>query len=477
MLRERLQRRLGAVQTPTRALKTTLLFAVLGAVAFGVAYYGRNPDLAHVKSRFCPGTERGNYYAVVQKMAVEAKRHRGRIDNIATAGSVENIARLAAGKASCSVQFALVQDGMSWPPDDAFELIGRLPRSESFVLVGRNADAIRTVQDLRGKRIGIGPAGSGTDYVARSVLTQLDGLDIKMSAHPLVEQLALVESGELDLAAMVIDKDAQLVVEAVRDRNLQVVDMPGAEALANRLPFAHAGRIEEGHYDPTRQLPSMDKHIIQIDTLVISNGCARESATQGVIAVLAYVFPDFVRVNRERPQPHGSSAGIRREQLLQRRRPRSGGRRMCRGSSTSCRRRAGCSSRLRYRCCLARRPSSIVFAFGASTRNALASRTRLPACSDCTPPWMISPRWRPEDARAGPETGARIDALIAELGVLAQRCRRQSLSFMVPMGQEMGYRYQETLIGRSRACPQNFSSRNANASSGRRGRWGAGIEP
>ena len=203
------------------------------------------------------------------------------------------------------MHFALVQDGLPWPADDSLELIGRLPRSESLVLVGRNADDIKKVQDLRGKRIGIGPTGSGTEYVARLVLAQLTGLDIKASTHPLVEQLDMVASGELDLAAMVIDADAQMLAEAVRDRNLQIVDMPGAEAIANRLPFARTGRIEAGHYDPIRQLPSTDKRIIQIDTLVIGNGCARESATQGVITTLVYVYPDFVRVNRERPNLTG----------------------------------------------------------------------------------------------------------------------------------------------------------------------------
>ena len=144
-MREPLERRLGAVQTPARALKTVLVLAALGAVAFAIAFFGRSPDLSHVKVAFLSGTERGNYYAVVQKMAGEAKRHRGRIDNIATAGSVENIARLAAAKASCSVHFALVQDGLPWPPDDPLELIGRLPRSESLVLVGRKADEIKSV--------------------------------------------------------------------------------------------------------------------------------------------------------------------------------------------------------------------------------------------------------------------------------------------------------------------------------------------
>ena len=52
----------------------------------------------------------------------------------------------------------------------------------------------------------------------------------------------------------------------------------------------------------------------------------------------------------------------------------------------------------------------------------------------------------PEDRYRDAVIVARIDALTAELGRLADRCRRQSLSFMVPMGQEMGYRYQESLI-------------------------------
>ena len=32
------------------------------------------------------------------------------------------------------------------------------------------------------------------------------------------------------------------------------------------------------------------------------------------------------------------------------------------------------------------------------------------------------------------------------LEALTERCRRQSLSILVPMGEEMFYRYQETLI-------------------------------
>jgi hypothetical protein len=45
-----------------------------------------------------------------------------------------------------------------------------------------------------------------------------------------------------------------------------------------------------------------------------------------------------------------------------------------------------------------------------------------------------------------PEARAQLNAVVKELGQLAERCRRQSLSMLVPMGQEMSYRYQERLI-------------------------------
>jgi hypothetical protein len=54
----------------------------------------------------------------------------------------------------------------------------------------------------------------------------------------------------------------------------------------------------------------------------------------------------------------------------------------------------------------------------------------------------------PLDARyLLPDTRAQIDDLVLRLSALSERCRKQSLSIVVPMGEEMSYRYQETLIG------------------------------
>jgi TRAP-type uncharacterized transport system substrate-binding protein len=81
------------------------------------------------------------------------------------------------------------------------------------MVLGRDADRIKSPQDLRGLRLGIGPLGSGTENLARRVLVPLTELELRVSTQSIDQQLDMLERGELDLGAMVIDEDAQLVVE------------------------------------------------------------------------------------------------------------------------------------------------------------------------------------------------------------------------------------------------------------------------
>jgi TRAP-type uncharacterized transport system substrate-binding protein len=445
-LREYFRSTVGAQRTPWRNLAiATLLFVTVVGGFFVAATSSRNPDLSFVNVAILSGSNEGNYHAIVAKAAAEAQRRHGRIANVASAGSIENITRLAAAKSSCTVQFALVQDGLPWPESHPFQLMAHLPVPESFVVLGRNADRISSLTDLRGLRIGIGPVGSGTEYLARQVVAQLAELDIKLSTHPLPEQLAMLERGDLDLGAMVIEPDADLLVQAVRDRKLQIVDIPIADSLAHRLPSARAGLIKAGYYDPVRDLPSTDKHVIQVDTLLIGNGCARESVTQGVITAFTRVFPDLIRVNREQANLTGLQYAPSAQSYFDDQGPD----------------RVGEYVPWLTDIMPTARWLQLIFVFSMLfAAQALWHRFRL---------WRLDGRrvriegdisrfftpaltvhdiaeMEPEARYRTPEMRTRIDALIAELEQLSGRCRRQSLSMLVPMGQEMSYRYQESLV-------------------------------
>jgi hypothetical protein len=60
----------------------------------------------------------------------------------------------------------------------------------------------------------------------------------------------------------------------------------------------------------------------------------------------------------------------------------------------------------------------------------------------------------------------RVESLITDLEALAARSRRQSLSALVPMGQEMAYRYQEEIIYQTMAVLRDFLRRLEGAPAG-----------
>jgi hypothetical protein len=53
---------------------------------------------------------------------------------------------------------------------------------------------------------------------------------------------------------------------------------------------------------------------------------------------------------------------------------------------------------------------------------------------------------QPTDRQRTPEARALLDTLVTRLGAPVERSRRQSMSTLVPMGQEIIYRHQEALM-------------------------------
>lgn len=152
-----------------------------------------------------------------------------------------------------------------------------------------------------GFRIGIGPEGSGTARLARQLLESRDlaSLGLRLTHHLLDEQLSLLQRGALDLGVLVMDEDAVMVENAVRDRGLAILSFPQADVIARRVPRVRAGRIGAGQYDPVRMLPPTDKTVLQVDALMVGNGCERRSTTTGLLTLLAREFPDLLRRNRD----------------------------------------------------------------------------------------------------------------------------------------------------------------------------------
>src|SRR5262249_39518684 len=112
------------------------------ASAFGIAH-----DYGYLHASILTGSPGGQYHMLATRLADRAKREHGTLMVIPTAGSIENVSRLANARGGCAEKFALIQDGTPVPADARLELLGRLPEPESLLLLGRPSNAFHTFAD------------------------------------------------------------------------------------------------------------------------------------------------------------------------------------------------------------------------------------------------------------------------------------------------------------------------------------------
>jgi TRAP-type uncharacterized transport system substrate-binding protein len=431
---------------------------VLALVALLVSRIDFTHDLHRMHVRVLSGAPEGNYHALVARLAERAAPRHGVVENLTSAGSAENVKRLAASAASCDVAFALSQDGLDWDP--SLRLVGRLSKAESVLFLAKDGDEIHEFADLNGLRIGAGPVDSGADRIARQIFTLPDfaPLGVVLSNHPLDEQLRMAARGDLDVALVVIDADAPLVEEWVARRGLQIASFAHTEGVARRLPHLRAGHIGAGTYDSVRNIPKADKSVMKVETLVLGNGCASRIASMDFLELLAAEFPDFVRHNKEAPNTSSLAMAPAATDFFANDGPQLA------DEYVPWLVEVMPPANWAY---VVMAVSLLFNAMGFGHRFRLwridATRVKLEGeLANLFPPATTLgdiDRIAPDPSFTKSETTAAIDHVVKDLEDLAARSRRYSLSVLVPMGQEMAYRYQEGVIYETLAVLRAFRRR------------------
>jgi uncharacterized protein len=442
-------------------LKLVVVLGSVLAVTVFVSHLNLSRSLRRLDVGFASGSAEGNYHAIVDDLAALAKKGGGTIRNVASDGSGDNLARLArAGQGGCDVAFGLAQDGSDFSVSDRLRLVARLPKAESVFFLGRDADHVTELSQLAGKSIGIGPDDSGAARIARQIfaMPELKALGATLEPHPLASQLALARSGKLDLAVFVMDEDASMIADAVKDGDLQIAGFAHLDVVARRMPHFRVGRIGAGQYDAVRLLPHDDKRVLRVDTLVVGNGCAGRSETIDLLTILRRRFPDFLRNAKETPNTtlldvdpaaagfveHGGPelADEYVPWLVDVMPPANWAYVVMGVSLLFNAMGAGHRFRLwRIDDARVKLENELTQIFGPSVTLGDISRTR------------------PEDAQTTSLARDKVESLISRLEALAARSRRQSLSVLVPMGQEMAYRYQEEIVYEAIAVLRDYLRR------------------
>ncbi|GAB5376513.1 MAG: hypothetical protein AcusKO_29750 [Acuticoccus sp.] len=253
-----------------------LIVIVLVVLAAAVAAYfigagNGGPRVLRVSA----GTDGGTYRAFADAIATTFRAEDlPPIEVMNSAGANQNARRVATGEAD----FGLIQSDTAVDPN--VMVVARL-FPEAFHLVAREGSDIASVSDLRGKRVGLMPQGSGSNALFARLLRHyevpFEELDITygtLSTH--ADAIAI---GEIDAFFMVIALGNQTIETIIESTPTQLVSVDQAEAIALFDPALSAATVPVGTYSGDRPVPAEPISVVTVDSLLI----ARRSLPDGIV--------------------------------------------------------------------------------------------------------------------------------------------------------------------------------------------------
>lgn len=225
--------------------------AVLVLFAFALAYQFIKPAPPD-RVVMATGSPDGAYHAFAERYAAYLAREGIELELRNTAGSLENIQLLHAGE----VSLALVQGGVNGEiANGELRSLGSVYYEPLWVFHRREV-TVERLSDLAGRRIAVGPEGSGTRALA-TLLLEENGIEPTADWSAL-GGLAAVEAlrrGRVDVVFMVISAQSGLVSELLAEPGIGLFDFARAGAYTRRHRFLNALELPMGVMDLGANLP------------------------------------------------------------------------------------------------------------------------------------------------------------------------------------------------------------------------------
>ncbi len=260
-------------------LKVWGLLTLIVIVGFVVTYqYVGAPPPKVI--RIATGAKNGAYYAFAQRYAPLLANDGIALEVVSTAGSVENFALLKRGE----VSLALVQGGSATSDDkEHLQSLGSLFLEPVWVFT-RKQTPIKRFVELKGKRVAVGAAGSGT-YLLTMQLLSAAGItesNTKLVRGDSTQAMTSLSQGTIDAAFFVAAPSAPLVRSLLEERNIQLLNFDRAPAYGRLFPFLTPVTLSEGVMNLEQNIPSHDTTLVAVS----ANLAARRDLNASLIPAL-----------------------------------------------------------------------------------------------------------------------------------------------------------------------------------------------
>ncbi|RKZ99264.1 MAG: C4-dicarboxylate ABC transporter substrate-binding protein [Gammaproteobacteria bacterium] len=202
------------------------------------------------------GSEEGAYFDFSHRYQTLLAANGIELEILTSAGSSENIQRLLDGE----VDIAFVQGGSSGEKsNDKLLSLGSL-YYEPIWMFYRQPLTINGITDLTGKKIAIGPEGSGTRIVAKRLLekngfnennAELLDLTGKESATALID-------GIIDVLFLIASPDSDTIKQLLTNEQISLMSFERADAYTRLNPYLSRVTLPQGIVNLEKNIPEQE---------------------------------------------------------------------------------------------------------------------------------------------------------------------------------------------------------------------------
>jgi hypothetical protein len=242
------------------ALSAIALISLVAIFAIFWFFHSAPPNTITITS----GPEGSVFRTNAEKYSKILARNGVTLKIITSDGSQENLKRLA--DSSFRVDIGFVQGGVVGDLNiDKLVSLGSISY-EPLLIFYRSAKPLELLSQMNGKRLAIGPVGSGTQTLALALLkangiepggaTVLADLDAEDATKALIE-------GKVDAVFMMGDSaSTQIIRTLLRTEGIQLFDFTQADGYTRRIGYLNKLILPKGSIDFGKNIPDHDVHLI-----------------------------------------------------------------------------------------------------------------------------------------------------------------------------------------------------------------------
>lgn len=248
-------------------LLAAILLTIVGV--FWVSYHFVRP-IPPQTLVMTTGMEGGSFAVLGERYRQVLARNGIMLQLLPSSGSVENLRRLREETGTVDVGF--VQSGM-----------GKVEASSNLVSLGsifysplwvfyRGDEPLDDLSQLRGKRISIGPEGSGVRKFSLDLLKAGGASDppTEMFEYPIAEAARAIQDGRVEAVMTFGSADSPAVLELFAAPGIQLMNFSQAEAYTRLFPNLSHVILPKGVLNPARRFPAADIHLLAPTTNLIA---------------------------------------------------------------------------------------------------------------------------------------------------------------------------------------------------------------